>query len=62
MIHIWLKNGRNAPVRGSFHFFLRIVDFGSICFYVRIKSVFDFFKNLMLEKINLVLNLFKYIL
>jgi hypothetical protein len=59
---MWFKNGRNAPMLGSFHFFLTIVDFGSLCFYVRIGSDFDFIKNLMLEKINLVFNLFKYIL
>jgi len=37
---MWLKNGRNAPMLGSFHFFFTIVNFGSLCLYVKFRLVF----------------------
>jgi hypothetical protein len=46
----------------NFQFFFRFVGFDYLCFYVKIKVIIDFFKNIVLKIINLVFNIFKYIL
>jgi hypothetical protein len=45
-------NEKFTPMLGGFHFFLKTVDFGSLCLYVKIKLTFYFFFKLMLEKID----------
>jgi len=49
-------------VLGSFHFFSKATESSSLCSYVRTGSVLDFEKKLVLEKTDLVLNIYIYIL
>ncbi len=46
----------------QFSFFLRTIDFGFLCLYVRIGLVLDFFLKLVFKRTNPIFNIFIYIL
>jgi hypothetical protein len=57
---MWLKNGRNALVVGGSHFFFKLSISILYVSMWKLGQFLIFFKNLVLEIINLVLNIFKY--
>jgi hypothetical protein len=55
-------NEKFTPMLGGFHFFSRTIDFNSLCLYVIIKLMFDFFLEIVLEKMDPIFHIFKYII
>jgi hypothetical protein len=55
-------NERFTLMLGSSHFFSKTIDFNSLCLYVKIEFILDFFFKLMLERIDPIFNIFKYII